>query len=97
MEMEVFSGARFLFLFTRWFCFQRLVLLSVRELLVSQHHLINAISVEEERGRRSNLRRRSRRAFWSRLGTGRYAARSKMFWPRCFLRRVLLSVPLELY
>jgi len=74
MEMEVFSGALPRaaaealwraggFLFTRWFCFQRLVLLSVRELLVSQHHLINAISVEEERGRRSNLRRRSQRLF----------------------------------
>jgi len=74
MEMEVFSGALPRaaaealwraggFLFTRWFCFQRLVLLSVRELLVSQHHLINAIRVEEERGRRSNLRRRSQRLF----------------------------------
>ena len=74
MEMEVFSGALPRaaaealwraggFLFTRWFCFQRLVLLSVRELLVSQHHLINAISVEEEAWSWSNLKRRSR-GFW---------------------------------
>jgi len=39
----------------------------------------------------------ARKGFGSRLGTGRYAARSKVFWARYFLRRVLLSVPLELY
>jgi hypothetical protein len=52
---------RFLFLSCALVFFQRLVLLSVRERLVSQHYLINAISVEEERGRRSNLSRRSQR------------------------------------
>jgi hypothetical protein len=47
--------------FARWFLFfQRLLLLSVREFLVSQHHLINAISVEEEQAARPNLSRRSR-------------------------------------
>ena len=41
-RFEVCFLGRFLFRFARWFCFQRLVLLSVRELLVSQYHLINA-------------------------------------------------------
>jgi hypothetical protein len=51
IEVEVKLRERFLFLFARQLVFQRLVLLSVRELFWHQHHLINAISVEEERGR----------------------------------------------
>jgi hypothetical protein len=34
---------RVLFRFTHWFFFQWFILLSVRELVLSQHHLINAI------------------------------------------------------
>ena len=42
------------------------ILLSVRERLCSQHYLINAIGVEEERGGGLNLMRRSRK----RIGAG---------------------------
>jgi hypothetical protein len=58
MEAEVKLRERFLFLLLVGFVFQRLLLLSVRQ---RPDNLLNAIPLEEERGRRSNLSDESRR------------------------------------
>ena len=87
MEVEGFSGALPLPCYSLG-CFQRFILLSVRQL---PDHLINAIMVEEELGRAQSKPTHTK-SVRSRLGTGQ-RPRSKMFlFP---FKRVLLSVPLE--
>src|SRR6266850_3016301 len=78
IEVEGFPWNASSSLFARWFCFQRLLLLSVRQL---PDHLINAIRWKRNVGRAQSKPTHTK-GIRSRLGTGQ-RPRSKVVFISC--------------